>query len=71
MIYFIEERKLAATGLEAKNWMEVYDFVSNVISQMSEYYSSAHNVLAPCPCFYIPCDVPNTLRFLIFCTEKC
>lgn len=32
MIYFIEERKLAATDLEAKNWMEVYDFVSNIIN---------------------------------------
>ena len=71
MIYFIEEGKLAATDLEAKNWMEVYDFVSNIISQMSEYYSSAYNVLAPRPCFYIPCDVPSTLRFLIFCPGKC
>lgn len=33
MMYFIVERKLEATDLEFKNWMEVFAFALNILSQ--------------------------------------
>lgn len=54
MVYFIEERKCGDTDLEAKNRVEVYDSVLDIISQMSKYYLSANNVLRLCTCFYTP-----------------
>lgn len=33
IIYFIVERKPEAIDLESKNWMEVFDFALDIISQ--------------------------------------